>query len=70
MREFPTKECLCPYLLAEMGAIGGALSASAAQPGHCVLPLGSNKSCYGHTEGAAGKGQCWGQLVYWAYSLG
>lgn len=33
-----------------MGAIGGALS----QRSRRVLALGSNKSCYGHTEGAAG----------------
>lgn len=69
MRELPTKECLCPYLLAEMGAIGGALSASAAQPGHCVLALGSNKSCYGHTEGAAGKGRLLGTAGLLPYKL-
>lgn len=41
-------------VVAEMGAIGGALSAGAHRSAP-VVPLGSNKSCYGHTEGAAGE---------------
>lgn len=47
--------CLSVFLrAAEVGAIGGALSSGAHQPAGQVIPLGSNKSCYGHTEGAAG----------------
>ena len=38
---------------AEMGAIGGVLTA-AVQAQRAPLALVSNKSCYGHTEGAAG----------------
>ena len=37
---------------AEVGAVGGALSSAAPR---VPLALGSNKSCYGHTEGAAGE---------------
>ena len=44
---------LLPADVAEMGAVGGALSlANGSHPR--VLALGSNKSCFGHTEGAAG----------------
>lgn len=46
-----------------MGAIGGALSSPDSQPAQRVLPLGSNKSCYGHTEGAAGRSELGGSAV-------
>lgn len=36
-----------------MGALGQALACQGAEKMHCIA-LGSVKSCYGHTEGAAG----------------
>lgn len=53
----------CVTDCAEMGAIGGALSSPDSQPAQRVLPLGSNKSCYGHTEGAAGRSELGGSAV-------
>ena len=38
----------------EVGAVAAALGGSGAQPQARPLGLMSNKSCYGHTEGAAG----------------
>lgn len=38
----------------EMGALGQALSSRGATAGPHQLTIGSVKSCYGHTEGAAG----------------